>query len=53
MISSQGSSAGVQQWRINPQAVERCVADVVKIAKELNSDESRYFRAVSKLGCEL
>ena len=43
----QGSGAGVHQWRVNPQAVERCVADVVKIAKELNSDESRYFRAVS------
>ena len=43
----QGSSAGVRQWRVNPQAVERCVADVVKIAKELDSDESRYFQAVS------
>jgi hypothetical protein len=41
----QGSGAGVHQWRVNPQAVERCVADVVKIARELNSDESRYFRA--------
>ena len=38
---------GVQQWRVNPEAVERCVADVVKIAKDLESDESRYFRAVS------
>ena len=27
--------------------MERCVADVVKIARELNSDESRYFQAVS------
>ena len=44
----QGASGGVQQWRVNPQAVERCVADVVRIAKELDSDESRYFRAVSK-----
>ena len=45
----QGSSGGVRQWRVNSQAVERCVADVVKIAKELNSDESRYFQAVSSL----
>jgi hypothetical protein len=41
----QGSSGGVRQWRVNAQAVERCVADVVKIARELNSDESRYFQA--------
>ena len=44
----QGSSGGVRQWRVNSQAVERCVADVVKISKELNSDESRYFQAVSR-----
>ena len=45
--SPQGSAGGVQQWRVNPEAVQRCVADVVKIARELDSDESRYFRAVS------
>ena len=31
---------------MNTEAVERCVGDVVRIAKELNSDESRYFQAV-------
>ena len=34
-------------WRVNPDDVERCVWDVVRVAKELHSDESRYFRAVS------
>jgi hypothetical protein len=41
----QGSQGGVRQWRVNSEAVERCVEDVVKIARELNSDESRYFQA--------
>ena len=34
-------------WKVNPDDVERCVWDVVRVAKDLNSDESRYFRAVS------
>jgi len=43
----QVSAGGVQVWRVNPDDVERCVWDVVRVAKELHSDESRYFRAVS------
>ena len=35
------------QWRVNSQAVEKCVNDVVKIAKELDSGDSRFFQAVS------
>ena len=42
--SSLSSSRGV-----NPSVVERCVQDVVRLARDLNTDESRYFRAVSKL----
>lgn len=34
-------------WKVNPDAVEKCVYDVVRIAKELSTDESRYFKAVS------
>ena len=45
--SVQVSAGGVQVWRVNPDDVERCVWDVVRVAKELHSDESRYFRAVS------
>lgn len=37
-----GSARGV-----NPTAVERCVQDVVRLAKDLSTDQSRYFRAVS------
>ena len=33
-------------WKVNPDDVERCVWDVVRVAKDLNSNESRYFRAV-------
>ena len=40
--SSLSSTRGV-----NPAAVERCVQDVVRLAKDLSTDESRYFRAVS------
>ena len=41
---SNGSCRGV-----NPAAVERCVQGVVKLAKDMNTDESRYFRAVCLL----
>jgi len=37
-------------WKVNPADVEKCVWDVVRVAKDLNSDESRYFRAVSVQG---
>lgn len=37
----------VPSWRVNPEAVEKCVADVVRLARNLSTDESRYFRAVS------
>ena len=40
-------SASLSSTRgVNPAAVERCVQDVVRLARDLNTDESRYFRAV-------
>ena len=42
-------SASLSSTRgVNPTAVERCVQDVVRLARDLNTDESRYFRAVSE-----
>lgn len=41
----EGSGSSTQLWKVNPLLVERCVQDVVRIARELNSDESRYFSA--------
>ena len=33
---------------VNPAAIERCVQDVVRLARDFSTDESRYFRAVSE-----
>ena len=53
--STGGSSGGLTRSAslsstrgVNPAAVERCVQDVVRLARDLNTDESRYFRAVSE-----
>ena len=42
-----GQVSSASSSNINPAAVEKCVQDMVMIAKELNTDESRYFKAVS------
>ncbi len=42
------SGSPAPSWRVNPEAIERCVQDVVRLARNLSTDESRYFRAVSK-----
>ncbi len=42
------SGSPAPSWRVNPEAVDRCVQDVVRLARNLSTDESRYFRAVSR-----
>lgn len=34
--------------RVNPDAVDKCVTDVVRLARTMNTDESAYFLAVSE-----
>ena len=53
--SGGGSSGGLARSAsllstrgVNPAAVERCVQDVVRMARDFSTDESRYFRAVSE-----
>jgi len=45
-LESNGSTHSV---RVNPEAVERCVNNVVRLSRTLTTDESRYFQAVSHL----
>ena len=33
--------------RVNPDAVDKCVTGVVRLARTMNTDESAYFLAVS------
>ena len=48
-MSSPAPAKSNESFRgVNPAAVERCVQDVVRLAKDMSTDESRYFRAV---GC--
>ena len=50
--SFQIAANGEQVSKLNPASVERCVQDVVGVAKALATDESRFFRAVSGKGGE-
>ena len=42
-----GTGSPAPSWRLNPEAVERCVQNVIRLAKDLSTDESRFFKAVS------